>query len=192
MPGRTREFPYKTRSMSIIYDALKKVETKIDKPGNNPLQFKMHKEAKPKPKFYAYLIYVLVLCGGFFAAFLLFKFIFPEGQLTAKTATQPAAVAPLKISPKIAPENVAPESPQEIPPSSKDNLLLPPETQERITPLFIVSGVFFSENQGYAIINDRVVKQGAVIEGAMVERINADGVQLKYEGVAIELSPGSN
>jgi len=146
---------------------------------------------------------VLVLCGGFFVAFLLFKFIFPEGQLTAKKATQPAAVAPLKISPKIAlkPEakpqeqktaNVAPESLQEIPPSSKGNLLLPPEVPERITPLFVVSGVFFSENQGYAIINDRVVKEGDVIEGAMVARINADGVKLKYQDAVIELSPGSN
>jgi hypothetical protein len=37
-----------------------------------------------------------------------------------------------------------------------------------------------------------VVKEGDVIEGAMVERINADGVKLKYEGAVIELSPGSN
>ena len=176
--------------MSIIYDALKKVETQVDKPNGNPLQFKKHKE--PRPKFYTYLIYVLVLCAGFFAANLLFKFIFPEGQLITNKTTQPVAAPALKISPKIAPENVAPESPQEIPPSSKDNLLLPPETQERITPLFVVSGVFFSENQGFAIINDRVVKEGDVIEGAKVERINADGVKLKYEGAAIELSPGSN
>ena len=187
--------------MSIIYDALKKVETQVDKSDHSPLQFKIHKGAKPK--FYTYLIYLLVLCGGFFAANLLFKFIFPDGQLAAKKAMQPVVALPLKISPKIAPKpevklqkqetsNVAPESPQEIPSSSKDNLLLPPETQERTTPLFVVSGVFFSENQGYAIINDRVVKQGDVIEGAMVERINADGVKLKYEDVVIELSPGSN
>ena len=187
--------------MSIIYDALKKVETQVDKSDHSPLQFKIHKEAKPK--FYTYLIYLLVLFGGFFVAFLLFKFIFPEGQLAAKKATPPVAALPLKISPKISPKpeaklqkqetaNVAPQSPQEIPPSSKDNLLLPPETQARTTPLFVVSGVFFSKNQGYAIINEQVVKQGDVIEGATVERINADGVKLKYENTVINLSPGSN
>jgi len=187
--------------MSIIYDALKKVETKVDKPDNNPLQFKIQKQAKPK--FSTYLIYALVLCGGFFAANLLFKFIFPDRQLAPKKEAQPAAAAPLKISPKITPMpeaklqeqkivNVAPESPQVIPPSSKDNLLLPAETQERTAPLFVVSGVFFSENQGFAIINDRVVKEGDVIEGAKVAQINADGVKLKYENTVINLSPGSN
>jgi hypothetical protein len=161
----------------------------VEEPNIGSLQFKTNK--KPKPKFYTYLIYALVLCGGFFAANLLFKFIFPEGELTAKKATQPAAAAPLKISPKIVLEAEA--KPQETPPlSSNENLLLPPETQEQTTPLFVVSGVFFSENQGFAIINDRVVKEGDVIEGATVERINADGVKLKYEGVVIELSPGSN
>jgi len=187
--------------MSIIYDALKKVGPKVGESNIGSLQFKTNK--KPKPKFYTYLIYPLVLCGGFFAANLLFKFIFPEGQLITKKATQPATAAPLKISPEIAPQpetklqeqktaNVAPKSLQETPPSSKDNLLFPPETQEQTTPLFVVSGVFFSENQGFAIINDRVVKEEDVIEGAKVERINADGVKLKYEDVVIELSPGSN
>jgi len=178
--------------MSIIYDALKKVETQVDKPNGNPLQFKKHKAARPK--FYTYLIYLLVLCGGFFAAHLLFKFIFPEEELTAKKTTQPAIVAPLKISPQISPPqpDIAPKSLPETPPPSKDYLLLPPETQEHTTPLFVVSGIFFSENQGFAIINDRVVKEGDAVEGAKVERISADGVKLKYEGVVIELSPGSN
>ena len=166
--------------MSIIYDALKKVETKVNKPVNKPLQFKINK--KPRPKFYTYLIYALVLCCGFFAAFLLFKSIFPEAELIVK-----------KISPEIVPKpDVAPESMQETPPPSKDNLLPPTETQERLAPLFVVSGVFSSENQGYAIINNRVVKEGDLIEGAMVTQINADGVKLKYEDAIFELSPGSN
>ena len=177
--------------MSIIYDALKKVGPKVEESNIGSQQFKTNK--KPKPKFYIYLIYLLVLCGGFFAAHLLFKFIFPEGELTAKKETKPTVAVPLQTSPTITPQpDIAPKSLPETPPSSNDNLLLPPETQERTTPLFVVSGIFFSENQGFAIINDRVVKEGDLIEGAKVERISADGVKLKYEGVVIELSPGSN
>ena len=191
MPGRTRQLFYRTKNMSIIYDALKKLETKVDKPDHNPLQFKIHKEAKPKPKFYTYLIYTLLACFGFLTANLLFKFIVPEEKDTAKKVAQPAVTA-LRNNARVEVKAESVELPQESPPLPKDNFILPSETGQQITPPFVITGVFFSENQGYAIINDRVVKQGDVIEGAMVERINADGVELKYEGTLIKLSPGSN
>ncbi|MBM3255779.1 MAG: hypothetical protein FJZ08_05705 [Candidatus Omnitrophica bacterium] len=51
-----------------------------------------------------------------------------------------------------------------------------------------LSGIFFSEQIGYALINNQIVKEGDKISGATVVRISLDGVDLKYEDSAINLS----
>lgn len=55
---------------------------------------------------------------------------------------------------------------------------------------FALSGIFFDEKsgRGTAIVNDRVVEEGATVDGARVTRIERDAVELLYEGKTITLS----
>lgn len=53
----------------------------------------------------------------------------------------------------------------------------------------MLNGVFFSENEGYALINNRIVKEGDALEGVTVKRIKLDEVELEAEdGSTIKLS----
>jgi len=51
-----------------------------------------------------------------------------------------------------------------------------------------LSGVFFSQDEGFAIINDEVVAEGDVVGKARVVRIGFNEVELESEGKTIKLS----
>jgi len=66
------------------------------------------------------------------------------------------------------------------------------ETQKETPPVFTLNGVFFSGNEGYALINNRIVKQGDKIDGATVVQIFLDEVDLDFGGSIIKLSSSSS
>lgn len=148
--------------MSIIYDALKKVEVAIDKTPT----VKVNKERKPR--FKTYLIYVSVICVGFFVAYIFF------GLFTK----------PLKTSTTVTVKSPAPPPSSLLPPPA------PPSTdiQKPAQPSLTLNGVFFSEDQGYALINNRIVKEGDLIDGVTVVRITLEEVDLNFQGQDIKLS----
>ena len=148
--------------MSIIYDALKKVEVAVDKTPTVKID-KGH-----KPHFKAYLIYTLVICLGFFVAYIFF------GLFTK----------PLKTSTTVAVKSPAPPPSSLLPPPA------PPSTdiQKPAQPSLTLNGVFFSEGQGYALINNRIVKEGDLIDGVTVVRITLEEVDLDFQGSSIKLS----
>lgn len=157
--------------MSIIYDALKKVEESSAK----KLGDKIDKSPKSKPKIPKILIYVLVVCLGLFVANI-FWGGFPK-PLSNNTSVE------TKNQPQI------PELPKETPPEA--NLSLPVETKvetkKELPPSFVLNGVFFSGNEGYALINNRIVKKGDIIDGATVVGIALDEVNLESEGSITKL-----
>ena len=61
--------------MSIIYDALKKVEAS----GADDTKTKIDKGFKSKPKIY--LVYALVICLGFFITNIFYEWFFPKDLL---------------------------------------------------------------------------------------------------------------
>lgn len=160
--------------MSIIYDALKKVEAAIHR---DSLATKTDKK-EHKSKFKNYLLYVLVVCLGFFIANIFFGILKPSVMVKSQPLViQKEAQLPL-------PALVPKEEP------TLDTSLSAP-TERRAAPLLVLNGVFFSENEGYALINNRIVKEGDAIDGATVLRIDLDGVECKFEDAVIKLSTGS-
>lgn len=148
--------------MSIIYEALKKVG---DSGSVNPLSGKeKNKKIPVKP----YLLCVLVAAFGLFIANLLFSlFTRPPGALQSKIAPPqkelPAASIP-------APANLTAQV-----------------IEKEISPAWVLNGVFFSQDSGFALINNQIVKEGDAVLGATVVRITRDLVELKFKDSEIKL-----
>ena len=156
--------------MSIIYDALKKVEGL-----NTGLNAGLDKGQKSK--FKVYLIYALVACFGFFIANIFF------GLFKLKTIQTQAPDTLVKNEPQTDTVQVPVEA---LP--SKASTSPSEAIKEDIQEGLVLNGVFFSEDQGYALINNRIVKEGDIIGGLTVQRIDLDSVELESAGSVIKLS----
>lgn len=143
--------------MSIIYDALKKVETAgIDDSGAK-IDKGLDKVIKSKPVIY--LLYALIICLGFLLASFIYRWLLPKPLLSAsKHSAEPIL---LPVSPEI-------------------------ETKKS-TSGFNLNGIFFSEDGCYALINNQIVREGDKIAGATVVEITLDAVKLDSNGTVIEL-----
>ena len=149
--------------MSIIYDALKKVETSQA----NDSKTKIDKGFKSKPKIY--LVFALMVCLGLFVANIFYEWLIPKPLLN--TTDIVTGGRPL-IDKKQTSASVETKM----------------ETQKEIPPALTLNGVFFSGSEGYALINNRVVKKGDKIDGATVVQIFLDEVDLEFGGSVIKLS----
>jgi len=172
--------------MSIIYDALKKVETKIADSGIKPEVLDLPKKSPSKLK--SYLFYLLILGAGFIIAGTIFILSNPQKKPLAMLNKIAKPAAGLKkittaVSEKLKLPTLAKE-----PPTTPISSALSEESASGSPPILVLNGVFFSENEGYALINNQIVREGDVINGATVERINLQGVELKSEGSVIQLS----
>ena len=168
--------------MSIIHDALKKLE---EPKQINYLGIQAQKSQKPKLKIY--LIYIAVACVGLFMTNSFFNFVSKpaKGNIKTMAKTRPPVTIG-RIPPQLAEKTS----------TSENEIFVPKETvqQEELAtgqgPSFVLSGVFFSQDKGYALINNRILKEGDVIDGATVARITLDEVELKTESSTIKLSYG--
>lgn len=134
--------------MSIIYEALKKVE-RADLFRQNVSR----NQQKPRPnrKLKILLIYLIVICAGIVIAKLS-----PLSPPTVQKKAEPITL-------------VVPQAPQ------------PKHT-------FVLNGVFFSDEEGYALINNKVVKEGDELDGRLVKKITMDEVELlEVSGSIIKL-----
>lgn len=165
--------------MSIIYEALKKVE-KIQ---NLPDVLAAPPQKVKHSKIKAYLLYSFVVVFGILIANIIFGLItkssfVPDIKAYSAVKNPPALLKnqePALV--KVAPVEQAPGAIQEV-----------SQPQEKILPQLTLSGLFFSQNQGYVLINNQILKEGDTIAGATVKSILLDGVELESEGRMIKLS----
>ena len=153
--------------MSIIYDALKKVERSLG-------SYQMKSEKKPAPRPSAYLFYAAVAVIGIIATGVFYNFFSPRFSLTEETLSPSPKITKIPGVSLSVKENSAIFSPP-LPLSSQ----LKNKAIKKLTAAFKLNGVFFSENEGYALINDQIVKEGDTINEATVSKISLDGVELK-------------
>ncbi|MFH0855194.1 MAG: hypothetical protein V1869_01555 [Candidatus Omnitrophota bacterium] len=52
---------------------------------------------------------------------------------------------------------------------------------------FVLNGVFFEQGKSYALINNKIVVTGDMIEGAKVKRIGIDAAEIEFKGKTIKL-----
>lgn len=160
--------------MSIIYDALKKVEeAAAGAAGKTPgAKAAGHKRLKINPV----VFYVVVACLGIIAASAAFHFFMPRQKKITRPKQQPVALPQAQPKPQ-APPVAAEPAPAETRP-----------IEAHKPAHFQLNGVFYSGQEGYALINNRIVEEGDTIAGAVVEKIGLDEVVLKADGAEIKLS----
>lgn len=156
--------------MSIINEALKKTEASIQKNSNKEI-IKPNRKLNLAP----YLLYISIFVIGLFLSNLIFTSI--NRKIQAHQI------------PKIS--NGAPILEKEL----KANEILPavapvtlPEKQNKPKKNFILNGIFFSDNDGYALVNNQIIRENDSVDGAKVEKITANTVELNNEGQIITLS----
>lgn len=153
--------------MSIIYDALKKVERSYDAKAGAKKEEKHPKFVFKKIYFlYLLLIGISVVAGRFF-------FI----------KAPPQHVEPAQVQ---APPQV--QAPAPVPAPQEAQAPAPPiDAKKKLQESLVLNGIFFSGDEGYALINNQIVKQGDLIEGATVKQISLNEVELEFEGSTIKL-----
>ena len=155
--------------MSIINEALKKTEQDIQK---NTAKENPPSSINPAPK--PFLLYILILLIGLFLG----NFIFDQLNHKIKTVCKPEKT----IVTALPPQPVALVAPLPTEPTLPIKEKKPPE------PNFILNGIFFSDNGGYALVNNQIVRENDSVDGAKVEKITANTVQLDNAGKLITLS----
>lgn len=155
--------------MSIINEALKKAEQSIH---NNSAKETLPPETKPSAK--PYILYILILVAGLFLS----NFIF---TLLSRTKT-PAALKIAESAVKTPTKEIAAKPSPVIPPAPLLEENKAPETA------FILNGIFFSDNDGYALVNNQIVRENDLVDTATVKTITANTVELDNAGKIITLA----
>ncbi len=157
--------------MSIIYDALKKIEK------THPQQPQKPTVKKPESSFL-----LLKIFAGLLILVLLFFLINPLIKKDAiKTNTADKTVAPVTLP---LPTIPVPEKIKEVT-KTLENI------ENDLKGKFVLNGVFFTDDQGYALINNRITKEGDSINDALVQRITLEEVELNYQGTILKLNSAS-
>jgi hypothetical protein len=168
--------------MSIINDALKKVEQTREQKTDAP------SGVKPERNLPLALIYIVVGCLGFLTAKTAYSFINahfskqPRQEKAVEKNTLPAFRNSAVKQAKTPPAAIAV-------PAAKETKKVPARPSP-VTPAasgFALNGVFFSGNEGFALINNHIVKEGDSIEGAVIQRITLDEVDLSINGSTVKI-----
>lgn len=154
--------------MSIIYDALKKTEKIIHfdlKPATEI------KPEKPRSRIKIIALYMLMVMSGLAIGNMVFGLLNEPAKKIVKNA--PAPVAVLQPKEKLVAKN------------KTENL---PDAKSQPKTPFVLNGIFFSQGQGYALVNNQIVRIGDNVDGAIVTRITVNEVELNSEGKSIKLT----
>lgn len=157
--------------MSIIYDALKKIEGSTLNKGSK-VQLQKIKDKMSEPRFKTYLIYVIIIFVGLILGNTFFSHL--KSKKMPQVIKQPASATIPKE--EILPEIIEPK------------VTIPEKLEKTNFDSFILNGIFFSQEEGYALINNRIVKVGDTVGGAQIKRIDIDEVELESNGIVFKLS----
>ena len=177
--------------MSIINEALKKTEEHLQK------KAAADNLIAPKPSgVKPFLLYILILLAGL----LLGNFIFSLLSRKLKSnASLPVRQDLISSSQNHKPQGdgLASSSQSHQPQTAQTTnspfaavlpSLLPEGKKPPSQASFILNGIFFSNNDGYALINNQIVRVNDYVDGAKVGLITANIVELDNAGQTITLS----
>jgi type II secretory pathway component PulC len=151
--------------LSIIYDALKKVEKASGK--NSPDKNVNKTNNKPRPILIIIFLILLITFGI---------------NLSNSLSKRPKAKPAVSSIPAVEPVQELLSPAQEEKPEA---LKKPAQVQE---PILNLSGIFFEKKKGYALINNQILSVKDTIQGATVKEISLNKVVLEFEGREITIN----
>jgi len=154
--------------MSIINDALKKTEQFIHINTADKTQ-----PQKTKLSLKLILVYALILLIGFFLSHIIFKLLIHKVEITQPRKENTAIAQTQQVS-------------LPVPAPVKPTPLI--EEQKKPEVNFILNGIFFSDNDGYALVNNQIIREADSVDGAKVIKITPDSVELDNQGTIITLN----
>ena len=152
--------------MSIINEALKKTEQFIQQ-NESKKNSSLNKKIKPK----SFLLYILILL----IVIVLSNFTFSQFNHKTKLISESKSTALIQ-----------PQQSVELPVTPKEPVL--PKEEKAPEEIFVLNGIFFSNNDSYALINNQIVRENETINGAKVLQITENTVKLDNQGKSITLS----
>ena len=170
--------------MSIIYDALKKIEKKIEAAPRKDQEAKSVK--KSKRPLGAYLAYAFVVCVGI----LIGNMVFGSFRQKVKAGYAPSVKLPPLASSPAGTRPLAQLPETILAPATADPGSAKKQNKAPAAPILTLNGVFFSDDGGYALINNRIVREGDTIEGIKIVRISSEEVELDNNGTPLKLPTG--
>jgi len=157
--------------MSIIHEALKKVEQNISTNNRN-------KTKKNKRWFYLF-VYTSLMILGFSAANFIYNTI---NQPLPKKENNSFSK---KNKPDIVHKDIVYKEDALF---LKDNsTVITPEVKKTSEEELMLNGIFYDPQNPYVIINDRVLKKGDYIKGYLIKNIYKDKVELYMDNQTVEL-----
>lgn len=162
-------------------DNAKSPQGNLKQPNTEALEAANKKENKNPQKF-TYVIYILVALVGFFIAKIVLEGILKDTQVKTKEV----ASSPPNISAPI--RGVSMPGETKIAPVQEKLVSKLLTSESKPTPKLALTGIIFEQASPCALINDRIVKEGDVVEGARVIRISSNEVSLEFEGRPIRLN----
>ena len=170
--------------MSIINEALKKTEEYLQKnSAKDNLMAPKQADAKP------FLLYILILLAGLLLGNFIFNLLSHKAQDNGLSSSRQNQAESHKIQTTQAPkQNVL-----SIIPTTNSPLIAalpspPPEENKTAKTSFVLNGIFFSDNDGYALVNNQIVRENDYVDGAKVGLITTNTVELDNAGEIITLS----
>ncbi len=145
--------------MSIINDALKKTEENLQKNTQPPQNQKPIRTGRR-----IVLLYILILVAGLFLGNFIFNLLKNKIQPTPPKPKKTAALA-------------VPEAAKASLPAAQPGITAPLE-QKTTADNFILSGIFLSEEENYALVNNKIVRESDFVNGAKIEKITFNTVEL--------------
>ena len=164
--------------MSIINEALKKTERSIQENSNlaNPPNHN-------KNTFKLYLLYGLILLSGLALSNYIFNLI--NQNTKAKIASIKETTLPLELT-KLA--TTLKTETKTISPQIANSLIEEPAIKQKSDTNFVLNGIFFSDNDAYALINNQIVRENDLIDGAKIVKITVRNVEIDNAGQIITLT----
>jgi len=147
-------------------------KTKSLKPPLQPLDIK--KPGIPPP------LLLIIVVAGFALAAAIFAFL-------SKAATKNALAQKQKQAPISKPKAVSVPPMEVVPAQPPPGPVSQEPVEAKPVPTLTLSGILFSEKGSAALINGKIVSEGGSVEGAKLEKISSDKVELSFEGQKIIL-----
>lgn len=164
--------------MSIINEALKKTEQDLQQSGAKNNYAASAVKTTPKP----FLIYTLILLLSIFLGKFIFGFLGSKPQNKNLSSTKQTLSLQGHSTAAVQQPITA-----EVLPAKQE---LPAEEKKPAEVNFILNGIFVSDNDGYALVNNQIVRENDLVDGAKVVKITANTVELNNNGKLVSLSTG--